>query len=315
MVLEVDYSLKSNIIGKVLIQEDILSVVSSAEMTTVVVWLCTWRVEKNPECVLHSSSRRVASRTRSGSTWFAESTRVCTSCAFGVAIFSLRYRQWHVRQLGIILRLSETGGINDKKKWKGRKAWPAKLVAKVGFADNSRSIKRVLNFPSRFSLKVDTSSKRRIIALLPVQWYIEWTAREKDKSFSQDPPSLSLDAWSRKEDTLYPYLPITITRLLYFTETCGTSGINDSKSHSQICAICVFVQALVFPPVYLFDPLFTLPRFFLLTPFSFCFLPSLTRFLSMVKRPILLVPVVPPTAAARDANSSSFLRLICLVIS
>lgn len=65
---------------------------------------------------------------------------------------------------------------------------------------------------------------------------------------------------------------------------------------------------------HLFDPLFTL-LFFLLPPWSFNFLPSETRSLRIVKWPRLPVPVVPPTDAARVANSSSFFRLMCFVIS
>ena len=65
---------------------------------------------------------------------------------------------------------------------------------------------------------------------------------------------------------------------------------------------------------YLFDPLLTL-LFFFVPPFSFNFLPSETSPLRIVKRPTLPDPVVPPTAAAREASSSSFFRLICFVMS
>lgn len=34
-----------------------------------------------------------------------------------------------------------------------------------------------------------------------------------------------------------------------------------------------------------------------------------------MKRPTFPVPVVPPTEAAREANSNSFFRLMCFVIS
>ena len=66
--------------------------------------------------------------------------------------------------------------------------------------------------------------------------------------------------------------------------------------------------------IYRFDPLFTL-CFFFDPPFSFNFLPSETKPLRIVKRPTFPVPVVPPTEAALEANSNSFFRLICFVIS
>jgi hypothetical protein len=78
-------------------------------------------------------------------------------------------------------------------------------------------------------------------------------------------------------------------------------------------AISVVVASMLLSG-YLFDPLFTL-LFFFVPPFSFNFLPSETSPLRIVKRPTLPDPVVPPTAAAREASSSSFFRLICFVIS
>lgn len=133
--------------------------------------------------------------------------------------------------------------------------------------------------------------------------------RGRQKSFSQDPSPFDMGEWSRMEATFIIKGLKILNQLLF-----AFSPEPLALSITIYNAVLATSRRICRCDIYLFDPLFTL-CFFFEPPLSLSFLPSDTSPLRMVKRPMFPVPVVPPTDAAREANSNSFFRFMCFVIS